>query len=278
MIPRRSRGPEHVLAIIIAALMVLQSAGGLILQGLYRDNARVTSAWLGNDLVTLFIAVPLLLGSAAFALKGSLQARLIYLGLLYYELYNNMYYLFGAAFNRFFLIYEALLVLSASALILGLSKITIVRVGEAFKPAAPRKWASGFMLLLAAVLCLIWIGQIVSSLASGSVPRMVTNAGWLTHLVAVFDLSMIVPPLLLGAVWLWESRPWGYVTASIVLVQCAMYSVVLIAIAPFQAAAGIPGAWDLTPLWSALGAGCLLFAVLLLAHMRSSSTSASSEH
>jgi hypothetical protein len=186
-----------------------------------------------------------------------------------------MYYLFGSAFNRFFLVYEALLVLAASALIFGLSKITMDRVGEAFKPGTPRKAVSGFMLLLAAVLCVIWIGQIASSMASGSVPRMVTNAGWLTHLVAVFDLSMIVPPLLLGTVWLWRSRPWGYVTASIVLVQCALYSVVLLAVPPFQAAAGIPGAWDLTPVWGALGAGCLLFAVLLLANMSSSSTSAS---
>ena len=136
MIPLKSRA-EQILSFIIATLMALQSAGGLIIRGLYRDNARVTSASRGNDLVTLVVAVPLLLGSSAFARKGSLRARLVYLGLLYYELYNNMYYLFGTAFNRFFLVYEALFVLSASAFVLGLSKTTMARVGEAFKPGLP---------------------------------------------------------------------------------------------------------------------------------------------
>jgi hypothetical protein len=129
------------------------------------------------------------------------------------------------------------------------------------------------MILLAVILGVLWIGQTASSMVSGGVPRMVTDAGWLTHLPAVFDLSMIAPPLALGAVWLWKSRPWGYVIASILFVQCAVYSIVLVAMAPFQAAAGIREAWNLVPFWGALGAGCALFAVLLLGHMREANVS-----
>ena len=262
---------ERILSCIIAALMALQSAGGLFLRGLYRESAPLAAAWIGNDLVTLVIAVPLLLVSSVFALKGFLRARLIYLGLLYYALYNNMYYLFGTPFNSFFLVYEALFVLSSIALMLGLSKIEIARVGEAFKPGTPGKLISGFMLLPASILSVLWISETALATVSGSVPAMVPGNGWLTHLPAVFDLSMIVTPLLFGAVWLWKARPWGYVTASIVLVQGGLYTIVLVAAAPFVAAAGVAGAWDQVPIWGALGAGCILFGLLLLANIRSGS-------
>ena len=268
------RRTERFLAYVIATLMALESAGGLFIRGLYQESAALAAAWIGNDLVTLVIAVPLLLVSAVFALKGILRARLIYLGLLYYELYNNMYYLFGTPFNRFFLVYEALFVLSAIALILGLSKMTIARVGEAFGSGTPRKFISGFMLLPAVILAALWLCETASNTVSGIVPAMVSGNGWLTHLPAVFDLSMIVTPLLFGAVWLWKSRPWGYVTAAIVLVQSGLYTIVLVAAAPFVANAGVSGAWDQVPIWGALGAGCIVFGSMLLANIKPRSMAA----
>ncbi len=48
------------LSVIIGVLIIVQSAGGLLIQGLYRDNTWAKSAWYGNDLVTLVVAVPML--------------------------------------------------------------------------------------------------------------------------------------------------------------------------------------------------------------------------
>jgi hypothetical protein len=50
----------HRLSIIILILAAIASAGGLLLKGLYRDNALMTLAWRGNDLVTLFVVIPIL--------------------------------------------------------------------------------------------------------------------------------------------------------------------------------------------------------------------------
>ncbi len=56
----------YTLSIIIAILATIASAGGLLLNGLYRDNAFVTTTWLGNDAITLFLAVPIWLGHFTF--------------------------------------------------------------------------------------------------------------------------------------------------------------------------------------------------------------------
>ena len=95
-------GSAHILTVIIAILAIVASAGGLFIDGLYRDNLLVTSGWYGNDLVTLMVAVPLLVVALIFSMRGSQRAHLVWLGMLDYMLYNYAFYLFGTAFNGFF--------------------------------------------------------------------------------------------------------------------------------------------------------------------------------
>lgn len=101
-----------VLSIVIILLTVVASAGGLFIKGLYRDNAFVTSTWLGTDIVTLCLTVPLLIAAVILAGNGSTAAFLICLGLFESSLYNFGFYLFGAAFNGLFMVYAALFGLS----------------------------------------------------------------------------------------------------------------------------------------------------------------------
>jgi len=54
---------DFVFSITIAVLMVIATAGGIFTDSLYRDNVWTTSQLRGNDLVTLFVAVPLLLAA-----------------------------------------------------------------------------------------------------------------------------------------------------------------------------------------------------------------------
>jgi hypothetical protein len=78
----------YFLSVLIAILATVVSAGGLFLNGLYRDNLFVTSAWKGSDLVTLFIAVPILVAALIFSRRGSQRAQLVWMGTLDYMLYN----------------------------------------------------------------------------------------------------------------------------------------------------------------------------------------------
>ena len=87
MIPNQLKTTARLSA-VIAILALISSAGGLFIEGIYRDNAFVTTTWLGNDAVTLFQAVPMLIGALIFSMRGSLKAQLIWMGALDYMLYN----------------------------------------------------------------------------------------------------------------------------------------------------------------------------------------------
>jgi hypothetical protein len=95
----------YTLSVMLTILVFLQSILGLLLQGQYRDVEWIKTAWIGNDWVTLLLAVPLMRMSLIFISKGSLRGLLIWYGLLGYALYNYAYYLFGADLNAFFPIY-----------------------------------------------------------------------------------------------------------------------------------------------------------------------------
>ncbi len=259
----------YILSAIITLLTIVACAGGLFSDGLYRDNAFATSAWRGTDLATLVIAVPLLIMSLAFSLRGSFRAQLVWLGMLDYTLYNYAYYLFGTAFNRFFLVYAALFTLSIFALIFGLANVDVEGIRQKFRGRTPVRLIGGYMLFVAAGIGGLWIAQSLSFVASGQVPQFIINVAHPTSVVFALDLSLVVPFLVVGAIWLWKRQPWGYLLATILNVKGTVYMLALASVSLSAANAGFSEASAELPLWSLLSLGFLVATLFLLGNVRS---------
>ena len=256
-----------MLSTIAAGLAALAAAGGLLLPGLYRDNLWVTSAWRGNDLVTLAVAVPLLLG-ASIAARGSRRALLVQLGMLAYLVYGYAFYLFGAAFNRFFLVYVAIFSLSTVALLFAAHGADVEAVAREFRSRTPARLVAGWLLLTGGGLGAAWVAQCLESAIAGTIPRVVEDSGHPTGIVFALDLSWLVPAFLLAGLWLWRRRPWGFVLGAIVSIKGATYTLALAASSVVAARAGVAGAAAEIPLWLSLSGVSLLACALLLGNMR----------
>lgn len=255
--------PAFILTVLIAILATFAAAGGLFLNGLYRDNPFVTTTWLGNDAVTLFLGVPILAAGLIFAARGSLKAQLVWLGALDYMLYNYAFYLFGAAFNAFFLLYAVLLALSIMALILGLAGLDVKQIQHQFSARTPVKWIGGYFFFVALGLSLVYAAQSIVFIVTGQVPAIVTLSGHPTNVVFALDLTLLIPWLVVGALWLVKRRPWGYVIAAILSIKGPLYTLVLGLNSILVVNRGIATTSEL-PLWGSLtvlglAAGALLF-------------------
>jgi hypothetical protein len=260
------------LSLAIAVLAGLASLAGLFPVGLYRDNAFVVAGWHGNDLVTLVVGVPLLVATRHYAGRGSERARLAWLGSLHYALYNYAFYLFGAALNKFFLVYVALFTLAIFALVAGLAGTDAESIAKRFEASTPVKRIAGYMLFVGVGLGGLWIVESLRFAATGRIPEVMVATGHAkgdaSNLVAALDLSLLSPALLLGAFWLWRRRPWGYVLGVMLNVSGALYTLVLTAASLAAASAGIPGAAALLPLWVFLSVGCATVSAILLMDLR----------
>jgi hypothetical protein len=212
---------------LIVLLAVFASAGGLLFRSVYRDNAFVKTTWLGNDAVTLFVAVPILVAALVFSQRGSLKAQLVWMGVLDYMLYNYAFYLFGTAFNAFFLVYVALLGLSIFALIFGLTNLNVNEISQQMRERTPVKWIGGYFLFVAFGLSAVYLSQSIGFIFTGLVPSIVTTSGHPTNIVFALDLTLLVPWLVLGALWLMKRQPWGFALAGILSIKGPLYTLVL---------------------------------------------------
>jgi hypothetical protein len=253
-----------VLSAVIAVLATIASAGGLLMADPYRDNLWIESAWRGNDLVTLLVAVPALVAALVLSQRGSLRAQLVWLGMLAYMLYGYAFYLFGAAFNRFFLVYTALFALSIQALVFALARLDTARIAAHFRAWVPARPIAAYMFLLALGIGGSWIAMSLSFVFTGKVPEPIVASGHPTGIVFALDLSLLVPGFFLGAIWLWNRRPWGYVLGAVMNIKGATYTLALAMASLVADRAGVEGARRELPIWLAFTGTSLIASALML--------------
>lgn len=260
--------PALVISILVAVLAAGAAVAGIGYPELYRDNAFTTSTWLGTDLATLVLAVPLLVASLAWATRGSMRAYLIWLGVLDAVLYNFAFYLFGTAFNVLFLVYAAVVGLSIWGLVYGIVGLDADRLALRFSPKTPVRSIGSFMIFVGGGLASVYVAQWAVFSAAGQLPPIIAMTGHPTNVVFALDLTLVVPVLLVGAAWLWRRRPWGYVLATVINVKGAVYLAGLCAATITAYRAGTVETLSELALWGPLGLGCLVSAVVLLGNLK----------
>lgn len=245
----------------VLALAVVQSAAAVASPGVYRDVLWIRSTFHGQDWVTLVAAAPILALALVLARRGSIRAHLVWLGALAYMVYNYAYYALGAIMNQWSMLYIALVVVADAALIYALLGTDAEKIRASFSARTPVRIVAGYLLVVGGVLAAIWISKWAAMVFRGVIPN-VGEAPF--RLVATADLTLLVPGMMLGGVWLWQKRAWGYVVAALAAVQGALYTTSLIGGSLANVAAGTPGAASELPIWIGLTVGGALASAALI--------------
>lgn len=251
-------------SLVVVVLMAIASAAGLLADDLYRDNALVESGWLGNDLVTLVLAVPLMVGAMKAARRGSPTGLLLCLGMLAYAAYNYAFYVFGAAFNRLFLVHVSVLAFATLGLIAGLASESLRRHAEHVRVRGRDRSVGWLVFMIALLLGFFWVGSSVAYVVTDRLPSMIIATGHPTNIAGALDLWLVVTFGLLGGSWLASGRVWGLILAAIWTVKGAVYMLTLSA-ASFSAYwNGSAGDLLQLSLWMPIGIVCAGGALVLL--------------
>jgi hypothetical protein len=198
------------------------SIGGEIVEiygkGIYmNDSVSVVAQGKASDLVTLFIAIPLLTFATIFTLKGSLKARLLLTGTLGYFLYTYMSYSFLWNYNPLFIVYVILMSASMFAFILSLMSFDLDRIPSLFKDKLPIKFLAGFQFFIALMLGLLWLGKLAPTIFGEAIPVGLEH--YTTLVIQAMDLGFIVPMAFVSGVLLLKRKAFGYLFTSIIIIK-----------------------------------------------------------
>lgn len=189
-----------------------------VTSGIYAYNAeRVVAEGVGWDYLTLFFAVPALIVTLPFMVRGSLRARLFAIGILGYFFYQYLMYSVFWAFGVLFVPFIVLYSLSAIAIIWLVRGIDVASLPDRFTDRFPGKTMAVVSTIMALQLVAMWSVRI-----SHAYRGDFAAAGFLgmpTLTVQALDLGMIVPLALATAVLAWRRTAWGYLLASVFAVK-----------------------------------------------------------
>lgn len=240
------------LTVPITILLAIAAGGGLFISSLYRDPPNLAAQAIGQDAITLLIALPTLVIGAFLASRGSQRARLIWLGGIVYVVYTYASYAFGIRFNPLFLIYIALLGCSTYALIGGLVTTDWNSLKTGFTERTPVRAVSSFLVVIAGLFYLIWLSEAVPASLAGIPPQSVKDDGTPTNVVHVLDMAWLLPALVITAVSLWRRQPIGYALAAALLANLGLLILALLSMVVFQARGGEPVVIPLVVLFTAI--------------------------
>ena len=208
----------------------MASAVGILVESTYeRDTEHFAVQAVSQDYVTLLVAVPAVLILGWLAWRGSLAARLMWHGVVFYFAYTYTIAAFMVRFNAMFLVYTTLLACSILALAGGLGSLRRPTSIDAFGPSWPRRSVVAFIGTLVAVFLFLWLSDIVPALLDGTQPESLSESATPTNGVEVLDLGLLLPVGALVAFWVQRSQARGYVLATGLITYVALLGMALVA-------------------------------------------------
>lgn len=212
---RRDLTPAYTISLVIAPVMFVTSLLGL-LYGSHIYAASQVTGNTGTDALTLFVGLPILLGSMWFARRGSLIGLLCWPGGLFYILYVYAFYVLEVPFNWLFLPYVVLVAMSMYTTIGLVASIDGEAVRRRLNSGVPVRTIGAIFILIAVLFIIVDAGSIITSLASHSPVDTTTRVSW------VADFTIQLPAELVIGILMWRREAFSYVAAPGLLLQAGV--------------------------------------------------------
>jgi hypothetical protein len=183
---------------------------------------------IGQDIVNLFLIVPLLLFTLFLVTKGNRIAFNLYGGILFYILYSFVIYSLGVHFNQMFLLYCLILGLSLYSFIIFIYNLTKTDIQKWYSDKVPLRSTSYFLMIIAILFYLLWLKEVVPAIVGGTTPRTVSDYQLLVNPVHVIDIAIALPGLIITAYLLRKKHQLGLIFAPVALVFIILLTIALI--------------------------------------------------
>jgi hypothetical protein len=231
---------------MLAGLLAI--AGNIIALSVKNIYAILTPAFLpqaiAQDIANLAVVLPLWLICAILALRGSLRAYLLWLGVLTFTVYNYVIYSFSIPFGPLFLLWVSVLGLSLYALIGGVSSVDHKEISASFKSERAVTFVAWFLIVVAILFSLLWLSEDIPALLSGKTPQSVIDVAIPTNPVHILDLGFFLPAVIITGTMLLKQKPISYILAPAFIVFLILTGIPILITPVVQSARGEIAVWS----------------------------------
>jgi hypothetical protein len=217
----RSLTLAYSLSLAAGLLVGGLSLTGVLNPGLIYSSEELHIAFMPNDVLNLFIGLPILGASMRLAQRGGLAGLLLWPGALLYVLYNTVGYLISLPLGWLSILYFILAALSTGGILELLRCIDLQKVQERLAGVVPVRGPGWIMVLLGVA----FIGRAAGILVQASGSGSAIPAAEMGTLVADLVISAV---LVVGGVLLLLRRPLGYTSGLGLLFGASMLFVSLV--------------------------------------------------
>ena len=233
-------GLAEKLSLLTVLLTVLVSLLDLLYAPIFANESLSAKAQvIGQDLVNLLLAAPLLWVSLNQSKKGSFKARTISIGILAFLAYTFLSYGVIFKLNPGFLLYTAAFGVSFYATILSLAGIRLDEI-EIKASMGVKKRTQYALSIILVIIMLLWTPSIVNYYLYNQIPSALTVEKVHTLIIPFQDYSIVLPMTLI-AIWLLrKDEKMGYILAPIVLVKALSIALGVLGMIVFMQIMGTP--------------------------------------
>ncbi len=264
-------------SIAAALLAVIGNMVALAVKSIY---AGLTPAFfpqaLAQDISNLALIAPAWLISAVLALRGSMRAYLLWLGILTFTVYNYVIYAFSIPFGPLFLLWVAVLGLSLFALIGGVASAPHEQVQASYSNAKRVTVTAWSLMVISVLFGLLWLSEDVPALVKGVRPRSLIDLAIPTNPVHILDLGFFLPAALAVGMMLRKKRPPAYTLAPAFIVFLILTGVPILVTPVVQTLRGAEADWGVVAPIGTLTLGLIGLLLWLLKSVRADGRAARS--
>lgn len=228
------------LSLPMAILTAVVSYFGIFIESTYaKENPLYAAQGIGQDIVNLFIVVPILLIAAFFAYRKSKLGILIWSGIVFYLAYSYTIYSFGLHFNNLFIAYCLILGLSFYSLIYFVISSLSENVSQWFVKEVSTKPTGIFLVVIAILFYFIWLSEIIPATLINATPKSIVESGLLINPVHVLDIAICLPALIITGVALIKKKSIGFLLAPTMMIFCIFMAIAIAAMVFVMKAKGL---------------------------------------
>jgi hypothetical protein len=253
---------------LIVGLTIVSCLISITRNDIYLDGAWANAQWLGQDIITLILALPMLLVSTRKGIgNGNIKWEMISGGILLYYAYTYSFFMFAAELTPLYLFHFPIYGLSIIGFVICCIRIFNHDLHFRLPSRGLKVIIIFYLVVIALMISFLWLNDIIAHLSNPE-HHSDTPDGKAPLIIYSLDLAIIIPLMIVSALSLYWRSKWGYVLSGIILTKTSTLGFALMAMALSMFLKRLNPDYFLIILWSVIGLMGTLLTILYLKNLQ----------